>query len=256
MSAESPDTTLQSIALDIEKLKRQSQSTIPVAVLGLILVVGGLVYSVVQLNSVRSDIADRRKELADVDLLLKAKTVQLAQAQKRLDDGAAQLSSLGREVDGLSQRIATAAAATSQAQKNAALDAAVVQAQDLNAAISTASAAAATEAAAARYGNYRVDLFYCADRAARNKPLAEQARALGQGGATQGKWQVRALSEKANASPGYGIRSDVIRFESDEKAMAAKLREDVAKLTQVSLSAQQIGYHTQNYISVFFCGAG
>ncbi|ALN60721.1 hypothetical protein GLE_5380 [Lysobacter enzymogenes] len=246
-------TTLDAIITDIDRLKRQSQSAIPFGLAGLALVVGGLVYSGWQLNNVRRDIADKRQEMADVDLSLNAKAAQLAESEKRLSEAREQRESLQIEINNLAERIDAVASAPNAAQKNAELNAAMVQAKDLNAAIASA---AANDSAPPRYGAYKVDIFYCADRTARNKPLAERARTLGQDGAAQGEWRVRELSEKSNASPGYGIRSDVIRFESDEKAMAGKLRDDVTRLTQVSLSAQQIRYETPNYISLFFCGEG
>ncbi|QWP77654.1 hypothetical protein J5226_04375 [Lysobacter sp. K5869] len=267
MNAPSPDTTLQSIARDIEQFKRQSKSAIPAGVVGLVLMFGGLAYSGWQLTTVGREVAEKRREIAekdrevaakrqqaaDLDLSLSAKAAQLAQADQQRAERSVQLESLQLKIDELNRNLNAIATAPNAAQKNAELDAAMVRAKDLNTAIASATA---TDAAAPRYGAYRVDVFYCADRAARNKPLAEQARTLGQNGATQGRWQVRELSEKSNASPGYGIRSDVIRFESDEKAMAGKLRDDVTQLTRVALSAQQINYRTPNYISLFFCGEG
>lgn len=254
MSAPSSDTALQSIARDIEQFRRQSKSAIPAGVVGLILVVGGLVYSGWQLNRVHRDIAAKRQQVADLDLTLHTRATQLADSDKQLAALKSERERTRQELDALKQGLSLAATAKDLDQKNAELKALAVKVKDLDSAL--VSAAAATESAAPRYGANRVDIFYCADRAARNKPLAEQARTLGRDGTTQGRWQVRELSEKSNAAPGYGLRSDVIRFESDEKTMAGLLRDDVTQLTRVPLSAQQISYRTPNYVSVFFCGEG
>lgn len=255
MQTETSANTLNQIVLEIEGLKRQSRAAIPFGLIGLALVVGGLVYSSMQLTSVRAQIQTKNRELTQLDNALKAKNAQYAEKRANLEELTRKIPVLESRLAELNQNIASAAQATSATQRNAALAAAQAKASSASSELADATALLADTTAPARYGDYNVDLFYCAQNAERNKPLAEAVYALSQDGRTRGRWRVKVLSEQANNASGYRIRSDVIRFNADEKDMARMLLLDIAGVTSADVSSQQIDYPTPGYLSIFFCAA-
>lgn len=105
-----------------------------------------------------------------------------------------------------------------------------------------------------RFGAMNVDVFYCADASPKNSDLAKRLLILREGNSS-GKWRVRELTSTLNASPGYGLSSDVIRFNADEREIAERLKADIGKSTSVAINLQEISFPTPGYISVFLCGA-
>lgn len=245
MNTESSNQILASVTRDIELLKRQSRTAIPVATLGLAAIIGGLVYSAIQLQEVRSQVGEKTQELE----LLEKDLSKKRQEYGALIDQKAKLEQVMNE---LTNRVADATKTSDIVQKNAQLTDALATATVATASLSATSALLLSQEDTSRYGDYRVDLFYCEQGAQRNKPLAESALALAPD-TSRSRWKVRELSISRNASPGYGIRSDLIRFNADERSVAGKLRDDITKQVGVSLSSQEIKFATPGYVSVFFC---
>ncbi len=103
------------------------------------------------------------------------------------------------------------------------------------------------------YHSMRVDLFYCTNREATTKSLA--LRALASRGDVAGVWRIRALPEEINGRPGYGVRTNVIRYNGDEALAAMALMKDLSVAIGVEgLRVAEIASPTPNYLSVFFCG--
>ncbi|HEX5682795.1 MAG TPA: hypothetical protein VFY73_02070 [Ideonella sp.] len=117
--------------------------------------------------------------------------------------------------------------------------------------------------------DYRVVVFYCqapdqkivgVQRQAAER-LVQEMRAIGASSALQMTWDIKELPEVLNASPGYGIRTNQIRFNpaEGEEAPSVALKSllegsNTLKSGNVQLERQIVRKQTPNYLSVFLCG--
>ncbi|GAB3245550.1 KGGVGR-motif variant AAA ATPase [Chitinimonas naiadis] len=100
------------------------------------------------------------------------------------------------------------------------------------------------------YRKYAVDVFYCGGEQSPNRQLADSAAAQAD---SPNRWRVRPLPDATNAQPGYGIKSDLVRFNPSEREAGEQLRLRVQQTLGQDIAAQEIAYDTPNYLSVFIC---
>ena len=104
-----------------------------------------------------------------------------------------------------------------------------------------------------RYGALNIDLFYCEDTRVRYEPLIAQAMDL-KSGNSRGRWRKRLLPNSVNDQAGYGIHSNVIRYNREEKSVAEALAADLKSKFELDVRIMEIASPTPGYISVFLCG--
>jgi hypothetical protein len=101
-------------------------------------------------------------------------------------------------------------------------------------------------------GTYNVDFFYCEDKTPSSESVARSLLSLKTSSST-GRWRVRALPVSINEKPGYGIKSNIIRFTPPEEKSAAQALAKLVESKGVNLQLQEISFPTPGYISVFIC---
>ncbi|MGM8227741.1 hypothetical protein ACSV5M_14240 [Cellvibrio sp. ARAG 10.3] len=218
----------------IHKLERSSRMAIPFGIIGVLGILAALYFSARALQDARAELAVAEQTLAqiqgDIDL-----------AQSKLD-------ALNKTLADLSER--------GSPLGNADIGTALSQLAtiDSSLAVATAKVSQSTyRATGSRYGAMSVDIFYCADAGPKNRALAQDIMALNEG-KVAGRWRVRELSAATNATQGYRLTVDTVRFNADEREVAQALQEDAQKITGSEIRLQQIKYPTPGYISLFLCG--
>jgi hypothetical protein len=102
----------------------------------------------------------------------------------------------------------------------------------------------------AGFGSWNVDAFYC-EGSASGEQGADKALALK--GSAAGRWRKRLLPATVNAGPGYGLHTNVIRYNAGEEAVARRLQQGLAASGTGAVDLQRVDYPTPGYVSVFFC---
>jgi len=101
-------------------------------------------------------------------------------------------------------------------------------------------------------GTYNVDFFYCEDKTPLSESVARSLLSLKTSSST-GRWRVRSLPVSINEKPGYGIKSNIIRFTPPEEKPAAEAMAKLLGSKGVNVQLQEISFPTPGYISVFIC---
>ncbi len=116
-----------------------------------------------------------------------------------------------------------------------------------------APAAAPAAAGAARsLSNYDIDVFYCADKRASAEPLARRIVGLKLAAET-GRWRVRALPETINQQPGYGVRSNEVRYNVADETEQANIIVERLRQAGIEAALRPSVQATPWYLSVFVC---
>lgn len=118
--------------------------------------------------------------------------------------------------------------------------------------VAPAAAPARPSAAATSLGSYDIDIFYCADRRSSSEPVARRLAALKQADES-GRWRVRALPETVNQQPGYGVRSNEIRYNVPDEAAQAKIILERLQASGIQAALRATAQQTAWYLSVFVC---
>lgn len=100
--------------------------------------------------------------------------------------------------------------------------------------------------------NYDIDIFYCAEKGPSSESVARQIAGLKQSEET-GRWRVRALPETINQQPGYGIRSNEVRYNIPEEMPQAELVVKRLRETGIQATLRATAQKTPWYLSVFVC---
>lgn len=101
---------------------------------------------------------------------------------------------------------------------------------------------------------FRVDVFYLEDKLNESSARAETVRAKVKAKFPNYDVRVRLLPRSVNASQGYRIDSNQVRFEGSEKNLATEIKqllESANILPDNILNMMQTTYSTPNYVSVF-----
>ncbi len=218
----------------IHKLERSSHMAIPFGIIGMIGILAALFFSTRALEQAREELAMTEQALS--------------QTQQEIDRAQAKLDTLNKTLADISEKGAPLG--------NAEIGSALTQLATIDSSLAVATAKVAQSQSRSmdnRYGAMSIDIFYCADADPNNQRLAREIMSLREGNSA-GRWRVRELSAAANATKGYGLTTDIIRFNADERTIAQALQEDAQNITGIDIRLQQIKYPTPGYISLFLCG--
>jgi hypothetical protein len=108
---------------------------------------------------------------------------------------------------------------------------------------------------------FLVDIFHCEqdDTDHANENIANELKTTLSHSSPQVRFRVRRLLNVTNASPGYGIRSNQIRFESKSEVipsqvLKAKLQQvDTKDAGKLNFELIQVTNQTNRYLSAFVC---
>lgn len=243
-----PDRNAEVIAA-LAKLEQSSRRVLPFGLIALLCLGGAIYLAGRELSALQTRVATADIELHSVIERAQAASESARQAELKIQQSQQELKKLTEEVG---------------ARKPAALPAANKASQDLisqlasvdrtlkEANLSARQAQIRPPVSAPRYGLMRVDVFYCGTGSDANFDRANRVFALREGNSNS-RWRVRQLAPELNATPGYSIHNDVIRFNPDEKDIAERLQADIQKRIDRPIAMQQIAYPTPEYISVFLC---
>jgi hypothetical protein len=183
------------------------------------------------------------RQRQDVAALL-IDTLDDAESQKRLRN-ALLSASLPEVKQRLEQTIAAEA-------RFAAVVVADQAAQAAGQAVASAPLPGIKTAAERSPGKMAVDIFWCeGPSGAAHKQLADALfDAVGASGQF-GRVRLRPLPESVNRRPGYGLVSNVIRYQDSEQTAALRLQK--AAPATAGFAVQQVRYNTPDYISAFVC---
>ena len=218
----------------IHKLERSSHMAIPFGIIGMIGILAALYFSTRALQEAREELAIAEQALS--------------QTQEEIDRAQARLDALNKTLAEISEKGAPLG--------NAEIGSALTQLATIDSSLAVATAKVSQsqyKSMDSRYGAMSIDIFYCVDAGPNNQRLANEIMLLREGNSA-GRWRVRELSEAANATKGYRLTTDTIRFNADERTIAQALQEDAQKITGGDIRLQQIKYPTPGYISLFLCG--
>ena len=222
----------------IHKLERSSHMAIPFGIIGMIGILAALYFSTRALQEAREELAIAEQALS--------------QTQEEIDRAQARLDALNKTLAEISEKGAPLG--------NAEIGSALTQLATIDSSLAVATAKVSQsqyksqfKAMDSRYGAMSIDIFYCVDAGPNNQRLANEIMLLREGNSA-GRWRVRELSEAVNATKGYRLTTDTIRFNADERTIAQALQEDAQKITGGDIRLQQIKYPTPGYISLFLCG--
>lgn len=222
----------------INGLERSSRVAIPFGILAMLAILGSIYFGSVELKRTREEVHLAEGKLAQVRAETEA---VINQTQAKLDE--------------LNKTLELTLANQKSLSYTSDIKSAIEQVERIDASLAAASAkyaAAMPTTTVTRFGTMNVDIFYCANGSSVNGDLARQLLTLREGQST-GNWRVRELSPVVNATEGYSLSKDVIRFNTDEREIAQKLKEDIDKASGHIIGLQEIAYPTPGYISVFLC---
>lgn len=100
--------------------------------------------------------------------------------------------------------------------------------------------------------NYDIDIFFCTEKRASSEPVARQIAGL-KLVEESGRWRVRALPETINQQPGYGVRSNEVRYNVPDETAQANLMLERLRGAGVEASLRATTQQTPWYLSVFVC---
>ncbi len=100
--------------------------------------------------------------------------------------------------------------------------------------------------------NYDVDVFFCSQKRQSSEPIARKIASLKLPDET-GRWRVRSLPETVNQQPGYGVRSNEVRYNVPDETQQAKVILQRLLSAKVEASLRATAQNTPWYLSVFVC---
>jgi hypothetical protein len=220
----------------INSLERSSRIAIPFGILGMIAILGSIYVASNELKQTRLELISAEERLNKVR----------AETQDTISQAQSKLESLNRTLE------ATLSSQEPKPTRND-IQSAIQQVATIDTTLSVARARVTPKRNDLRYGSMSVDIFYCAGTNPANSAQAKQLLTLRDGKST-GRWRVRELSSVLNATEGYRLSSDVIRFNADEREIAERLKQDIEESSGGNIGLQEITYPTPGYISIFMCG--
>lgn len=222
----------------LSKLERSSRLAIPLGILAFSAIAAMLYFSAKELQDTRHQIDQARLELIELKAEA-ANVVAKTQARLRAADQKIEEVTTGTVTRDLAVRLQTAREDIAVA--DASLTGARVQIEAMPHPNKTST----------RYGAMSIDVFFCESSGQIAKELAN--RLAGLKGENIGRWRVRPLSVTINASPGYQISDNEIRYNPDELEVATNLMEDAKNRAGITFRLQETTYPTPGYISAFIC---
>lgn len=222
----------------ISKLEKSSRLAIPLGLLAFFAIAAMLYLSAMELQQTQQQIEQARLELNDLKAEA-AKVVAETQARLRTADQTIEEASINATTKDLAIRLQTAREDIAVA--DASLTGAKIQIKALRHPSNTSI----------RYGTMSIDVFFCESSGPIAKESADRVAALK--GDSIGRWRVRPLSTTINASSGYRIFDNVIRYNQDEVEVAKNLMEDAKKQAGITFRLQETTYPTPGYVSAFIC---
>lgn len=240
--------TNQEVLDSLAKLQRSSKLAIPFALIAFIAIMGMLALS-------GRELSERRQEIADANSEITRKRDEL---QKLRDEASKVVSEAEARVRAADQQIEAAVSSGSNQDRAVSLQSARQELAIADASLAKAKAnvvqSKGLSDSVPRFGTLNLDIFYCESNASTAKPQAERVVSLR--GNSVGRWRVRSLSETVNASEGYRIADNVIRFNPDEATVARNLATDARVKLNIEFRLHEIGYRTPGYLSAFICSSG
>jgi hypothetical protein len=220
----------------ISKLERSSRMAVPFGIVAMIAILAAIFFTSKELQQSRAELTIAEEALAKTQ-------TEIDRAQAKLD--------------ALNKTLATISAKGGAELDDEDLGTALAQVANIDSTLAVATARVAQsqmKSVDTPYGAMSIDIFYCAESGAANMALAKKIMALREGRAS-GRWRMRELSAVTNASKGYHLTMDTIRFNADERQVAEQLQKDTQSVTGSEVKLQLIKYATPGYISLFLCGA-
>jgi hypothetical protein len=233
------------VLASLAKLERSSRLAIPLSLVAFVAIAAMLILSARELTSTRQKI-----DAADIELEQKrAEVVRVREEANRV------VIVTQDRLQAADTKIENASKNSSKPEQVANLQAAREDLAVADASLAGAkvkiSALPSSAQAVTRYGAMSVDIFYCETEGNRAKELAE--RVAGLKGSSVGRWRVRTLPAALNATEGYRVTTNVIRYNPDELVVARSLLDDAKSQGSVDFRLQEISYPTPGYISAFVC---
>ncbi len=232
------------ILAGLAKLEKSSRLAIPLSLVAFAAIASMLVLS-------GRELASTRQKIAEANLELEQKRAELVRIREDADKAVTFSQKLLRAAD---SKIESASEYSSKPEHVASLQAARDDLAVADASLTGAKVQIASPRSAqtpARYGAMSVDIFYCETAGSNAAELAKRVAALK--GNNIGRWRIRTLSAAINATEGYRISNNVIRYNPDELVVARHLMEDAKAQGSVEFQLQEIAYPTPGYISAFVC---
>lgn len=244
------------LIIEIQKLERLSKRLLPVTLIGLLLIIGGIIFSSIKLQRIQSSI-EEKEELLEIAEEQLQKSKQLSQDRlEAVKNAESQLNELEKEITELTDRLAILKKQSSDPKTNISISAALATATEIDRSITTTGAelsASTPSTVESIYGTTRVDLFYC-ESVANTKRLAEKA--LQMSVVAPERWRIRKLTTAVNSQAGYRLTANLIRYNADEETIAKQLQQDLKNQLGLDFSLQLLtSYPSPNYVSAFFCKA-
>lgn len=222
----------------LSKLQRSSKLAIPLGLLAFSAIIAMLYFSAKELQHTRQQIDQARLELKELEAEA-AKVVAETQARLRAADQKIEEATTSTVTRDLAVRLQTAREDIAVA--DASLTGSKVQIEAIRNPTKTST----------RYGAMSIDVFFCESSGQIAKELANRVAELK--GDNIGRWRVRPLSATINASSGYQISENEIRYNPDEVEVAKNLMEDAQNRAGITFRLQETTYPTPGYLSAFIC---
>ena len=233
------------VLVDLAKLEKSSKLAIPLSVVAFAAIAAMLFLS-------GRELASTRQKIDDANIELDQKRAELI----RIREEANRVVTLTQDrLQAADSKIASVSTNSSKTEQVASLqaareDLAIADASLAGAKVQIATLPRSTQTVA-RFGAMSVDIFYCETAGNSTKELANRVVQLK--GGSVGRWRVRPLPASLNATEGYRISNNVIRYNPDELSVAKSLLEDAKLRGGVEFRLQEISYPTPGYISAFVC---
>jgi DNA repair exonuclease SbcCD ATPase subunit len=231
----------------IAGLQRSSRIAIPLSLIAFLAIMA-MIYLSAQ------ELAEKRDKIREADARLTQKKQEFDElrvsTEKLIRETQSRIESANRSIEQISRQtnqIETAQTAQKVIEELAVADASLIAAQK------PTTVPIAHDRLGSVFGNMSIDVFYCEERGAEAKRIAEQIMALKAD--AQGRWRARPLTKAANSGDGYGLKANLIRHNADEIEVAQRLQKLARETDGIEFQLQKIAYPTPHYISAFVCGA-
>lgn len=240
--------TNQEVLESLAKLEKSSKLAIPLALISFLAIMAMIALSGIKLSERQREISEANAEI----------TLKRNELQKLRVEAATLVAEAEARVRAADQQIEAAASSFSNQDRAVSLQSARQELAIADASLSKAKASVVQtnklSTTGPRFGTLNLDIFYCESKASTAKPLAGRVGSLKDN--SVGRWRVRSLSETVNASEGYRIYDNVIRFNPDEAKIAQNLAMDAKEKLNIEFRLQETSYPTPGYLSAFICSKG
>lgn len=240
----------EEIIKSLAKLERSSKIAFPLGLLAFVAITSMLYVSAQELKNKRLQIAQADKELDNKRAAVKGLEETLKGLKKGCLQGLSDTQARLLELDKKVEEVSATKTPSEQTERLlnvreeiAVADAALMRAkEEVN----------KHQKASTGYAIMNIDIFYCEKKQATSQPLA-QAILAKKNTNDVGRWRVRFLPESVNQRPGYQISGSEIRFTPPDETTAAKALLNQLSAIGVRASLRETSYPTPGYISAFIC---